>query len=33
VFGCVYYVFVPDHLSNKFEKKAIRCIFVGYDDA
>src|SRR6185369_10863546 len=27
------YVFVPDHLRNKFEKKAIRCIFVGYDDA
>ena len=33
VFGCVCYVFVPDHLRNKFEKKAIRCIFVGYDDA
>ena len=33
VFGCVCYVFVPDHLSRKFEKKAIRCIFVGYDDA
>ena len=33
VFGCVCYVFVPDHLRSKFEKKAIRCIFVGYDDA
>ena len=33
VFGCVCYVFMPDHLRNKFEKKAIRCIFVGYDDA
>lgn len=32
VFGCVCYVFVPDHLRSKFEKKAIRCIFVGYDD-
>ncbi|KAL4355035.1 hypothetical protein GQ457_06G000650 [Hibiscus cannabinus] len=33
VFGCVCYVFVPDHLRSKFDKKAIRCIFVGYDDA
>jgi transposase InsO family protein len=32
VFGCVYYVFVPDHLQSKFEKKAIWCIFVVYDD-
>ncbi|KAE8669333.1 hypothetical protein F3Y22_tig00112249pilonHSYRG00290 [Hibiscus syriacus] len=24
VFGCVYYVFVPDHLRNKFDKKAVR---------
>ena len=32
VFGCVYYVFVPDHLKTKFEKKAIRCIFLEYDD-
>lgn len=31
VFGSVYYVFVPDHLRMKFDKKAIRCIFVGYD--
>ncbi|KAG6469327.1 hypothetical protein ZIOFF_074040 [Zingiber officinale] len=31
VFGCVCYVFVPDHLRSKFDKKAIRCIFVGYD--
>jgi len=31
VFGCVCYVFDPDHLWNKFDKKAIRCIFVGYD--
>ncbi|KAH7838815.1 hypothetical protein Vadar_031486 [Vaccinium darrowii] len=30
VFGCVCYVFVPDHLRSKFDKKAIRCIFVGY---
>ena len=33
VFGCVCYVFVPDHLRTKFDKKAIRCIFVGYDSA
>ncbi|CAO2837765.1 unnamed protein product [Amaranthus hypochondriacus] len=32
VFGCVCYVFVPEHLRRKFDKKAIRCIFVGYDD-
>ncbi|KAE8679378.1 hypothetical protein F3Y22_tig00111402pilonHSYRG01323 [Hibiscus syriacus] len=31
VFGCVCYVFVPDHLWSKFDKKAVRCIFVGYD--
>ena len=33
VFGCVCYVFVPDNLRSKFEKKAIWCIVVGYDDA
>nr|CAD1827237.1 unnamed protein product [Ananas comosus var. bracteatus] len=31
VFGCVCYVFVPDHPRSKFDKKAIRYIFVGYD--
>ncbi|KAJ8647462.1 hypothetical protein MRB53_000485 [Persea americana] len=31
VFGCVCYVFVPDNLRSKMEKKAVRCIFVGYD--
>lgn len=31
VFGCVCYVFVPNHLCSKFDKKAVRCIFVGYD--
>lgn len=31
VFGCICYVFVPNHLRRKTEKKAIRCIFVGYD--
>jgi len=31
VFGCVCYVFIPDHLRGKIDKKAVRCIFVGYD--
>ena len=31
VFGCVCYVFVPEQMRTKMEKKAIRCIFVGYD--
>ena len=31
VFGLVCYVFVPDHLRSKFEKKAVRCVFTGYD--
>ncbi|KAE8675571.1 tir-nbs resistance protein [Hibiscus syriacus] len=32
VFGYVCYVFVPDHLRSKFDKKDVRCIFVGYDN-
>ncbi|KAJ9556278.1 hypothetical protein OSB04_010892 [Centaurea solstitialis] len=32
VFGCICYVFVPSHLRSKFDKKAVRCIFVGYDN-
>ena len=32
VFGCVCYVFVLDHLCIKFDKKVVRCIFVGYDE-
>lgn len=31
-FGCVCYVFVPDHLRSKFDKKVVRCIFVGYNE-
>lgn len=31
VFGCVFYVFVPNHLRSKMEKKDVRCIFIGYD--
>ncbi|GAA0168960.1 hypothetical protein LIER_23544 [Lithospermum erythrorhizon] len=32
VFGCVCYVFIVDEHLSKFEKKAIRFIFVGYDE-
>jgi transposase InsO family protein len=32
IFGCVCYVFVLDHLRTKFDKKAVQCIFIGYDD-
>ncbi|KAI3703127.1 hypothetical protein L6452_28883 [Arctium lappa] len=32
VFGCVCYVFVPDQLRSKMDKKAIRCVFVGYNN-
>lgn len=31
VFGFVCYVFIPDQLRSKMDKKAIRFIFVGYD--
>ena len=31
-FGCVCYVFVLDHLCSKFDKKTVKCIFVGYDN-
>lgn len=31
VFGSVCYVFVPDCLRSKLEKKVVRCIFTGYD--
>ncbi|KAJ0865146.1 putative RNA-directed DNA polymerase [Helianthus annuus] len=31
VFGYVCYVFVPNQLRDKMEKKAVRCIFTGYD--
>ncbi|GKV08051.1 hypothetical protein SLEP1_g19738 [Rubroshorea leprosula] len=32
VFGSVCYVFVPEAQRTKFDKKAVRCIFLGYDD-
>ena len=32
VFGCVCYVFVLDHLRSKFDKKAVKCVFVGFDN-
>jgi len=28
---CVCYVFISDHLRSKIDKKAVKCIFVGYD--
>lgn len=31
VFSFVCYLFIPNHLRHKPEKKAVRCIFVGYD--
>ena len=31
VFGCLAYVHVPDELRRKLDKKAIRCIFLGFD--
>ncbi|KAL4559623.1 hypothetical protein LXL04_031766 [Taraxacum kok-saghyz] len=31
VFGCVCYVVIPSSRHSKMEKKAVRCIFVGYD--
>ena len=31
VFGCICYVFIPDHLRTKMDKKVVRCIFVGYN--
>jgi hypothetical protein len=30
-FGCVCYEFIPSQQSSKFDKKAICCIFIGYD--
>lgn len=32
VFGCVCFVFIPSSQRHKLEKKANRCIFVGYDN-
>ena len=32
VFGCVCYVFVTKNLQTKLDKRAVRCIFVGYDN-
>lgn len=31
VFSCVYYVFISNHMRNKFDIKATRYIFVGCD--
>lgn len=32
VFGCFCYVFVPNQLYNKFDKKVFKCILTGYDN-
>ncbi len=32
VFGYVYYVFVTKNFRTKLDKRAVRCIFVGYDN-
>jgi len=32
VFGYVCYVFVPNYLRSKMDKKVVRCIFIGYDN-
>ena len=32
VFGCVCYVFVIENIRTKLNKRAVRCIFVGYDN-
>lgn len=32
VFECLCYICAPNHLRNKFDKRAIRCIFVGYNN-
>jgi transposase InsO family protein len=32
VFGCVAYVHIPKQERNKFDKKSIKCILVGYSD-
>ena len=30
VFGCVCYVHLPEPSKGKLEKKAVKCVFVGY---
>lgn len=32
VFGCICFVFVPSNQRHKLEKKATKCVFVGYDN-
>lgn len=29
IFGCVHYIFMPNHLRSKIDKKVIRCILSG----
>ena len=33
VFGCICFVHDYDALSNKLDKKSVRCMFLGYDEA
>ena len=32
IFGCVRYVFIPNHLRSKFDTKVIHYIFMGHDN-
>lgn len=32
VFGCICFVFVPSNQRHKLEKKATKCVFVGYNN-
>jgi hypothetical protein len=32
VFGCSAYAYLPKELRKKFDEKAIKCIFIGYEN-
>ena len=31
IFGCVVYVHLPSRVRKKFEPRAVKCVFLGYD--